>query len=136
MRRRGGGRVLTVSSMAARMSTPGEAAYSASKAALSTYLEALAGELWGGPVSFHLVYPALVDVTSEKDGDDELVRSSDGSTPIPAPVAARAIRRQLEEGVFECYLPAVMEDVVAGRALDVASAVEFMAGWYRNRASD
>ncbi len=131
MRARGTGHVVTISSMAARMSTPGEAPYAASKAALSAFFEALASELWGGPIRIHLVYPALIDLTPGVDGDDALAERSDGTTPIPAPVVARAIRRQLERGDFELYVPRTMHGVVAGRARDVHASVESMAGWYR-----
>jgi len=131
MRDRGSGRVVVVSSMAAPTSPPGEAPYAAAKSALSTYIEALAGELWGGPVSFHLVYPALIDLADGVDGDDELARTSDGATLIPAPVAARAIRGQLERGDLELYIPETMRAFVAGRSRDVAGAVEFMATLYR-----
>ena len=64
MRTRGAGHVLTLSSMAARMSSPGEAAYAAAKAALSAFFEALAGELWDSGIRFHLVYPALITHTA------------------------------------------------------------------------
>jgi len=134
MRERGSGHVVTISSMAARTSTPGESAYAAAKSALSAYVEALAAEQWFGPVGFHLVYPALIDVTSDEDGDDELAESSDGATPIPAPVMARALRRQLERGDFELYVPRTMQRFVAGRGRDVAKSVEFMAGLYRDGA--
>jgi short-subunit dehydrogenase len=130
MQARGSGRVCTVSSMAARMSTPGEAAYAASKAALSAYFEALAGELLGSGVSFHLVYPALIDLTGV-DGDDALARTTYGETFIPAPVLARAMRRQLETGDFELYMPHTMLPVVTRRAADVGAAVEFMGGLYQ-----
>lgn len=132
MRQRGGGHVVTVSSMAARTSTPGESAYAAAKSALTAYFEALAAEEWFAPVRFHLVYPALIDVTSDADGDDELAESSDGATPIPAAVMARALRRQLERGDFELYVPRTMQRFVAGRGHDVPKAVEFMAGLYRD----
>ncbi len=135
MRARGTGHVVAISSMAARMSTPGEAPYAASKAALSAFFEALAAELWSGPIHFHLVYPALIDLTPGVDGDDALAERSDGTTPIPAPVVARAIRRQLERGDFELYVPRTMHGVVAGRARDVRASVEFMAGWYRGGGS-
>jgi short-subunit dehydrogenase len=131
MTARGSGQVTVISSMAARTSTPGEAAYASAKSALSTYVEALAGELWGGPVRFHLVYPALIDLTEGVDGDDELARSSDGATPIPAPVAARAIRHQLESDEFELYIPETMRGFVAGRSRDVAGGIEFMAKLFR-----
>ena len=129
---RGEGHVVVVSSMAARTSTPGEAAYAAAKSALTAYFEALAAEQWFGPVRFHLVYPALIDVVSDADGDDELATSSTGATPIPAPVMARALRRQLERGDFELYVPRTMREFVAGRGRDVPGAVAFMAQLYRD----
>ena len=130
---RGAGRVVTISSMAARTSTPGEAAYAAAKAALSTYMEALASEYYDSPVRFHLVYPALIDVTSGLDGEDELAVSSTGADPIPAAVTARAIRRQVERGDLELYVPATMAEFVARRSTDVAGAVEFMGRWRREQ---
>jgi short-subunit dehydrogenase len=128
------GHVVTISSMAARTSTPGEAAYAGSKAGLSAFFEALAGELWDSGVRFHLVYPALIDLTPGVDGDDELAVSSNGSVHIPAPVCARAIRRQLQRDDFELYVPETMERFVAGRARDVSAAVAFMADLYRQGA--
>jgi short-subunit dehydrogenase len=128
---RGAGHVVVVSSMAARMSTPGEAAYAAAKAALSAYFEALAGELWDTPVRVHLVYPALIDVTPGVDGDDGLAATATGATRIPAPVLARDIRRQIEHDELELYMPYSMRGAVAERAGDVAKSVAFMAGWYQ-----
>jgi short-subunit dehydrogenase len=131
MQRRDDARVVVVSSMAARTSTPGEAAYAAAKSALSSFFEAWAGELAGGEVRFHLVYPALIEITSDADGDDALAVSSNGATPIPAPVCARAIRRGVDAGDFEIYVPQPMHDWVANRAHDVAGAVSFMGSLYQ-----
>jgi short-subunit dehydrogenase len=132
LRRRGNAHVVTLSSMAARMSTPGEAAYGATKAALASYFEALAGELWDEDVHFHLVYPALIDLTPGVDGDDTLADTTFGNVRIPAPVLARDILGQIERGDLELYMPHTMKDQVAKRAQDVQGAVEFMAGWYRS----
>lgn len=128
---RGSGRVVSISSMAARMSTPGEAPYSASKAALSAYIEALAAEMWESPVRFMLVYPALIEVLSGLDGDDELAISGDGIATIPAPVTARAIMRGIEDDDFELYIPKTMHGVVAGRANNVVAMVELMAAMHK-----
>ena len=128
---RGGGHVVVVSSMAARMSTPGEAAYAAAKAALTAYFEALAGELWDSSVRFHLVYPALIDVTPGVDGDDGMAATATGATRIPAPVLARDIRRQMERDELELYMPYSMRQAVAERATDTAKSVAFMAGWFQ-----
>jgi short-subunit dehydrogenase len=132
MQRQGDARVVVISSMAARTSTPGEAAYTAAKSALSSFFEAWAGELIEGTVRFHLVYPALIEVTSDADGDDELAVSSNGATEIPAPVCARAIRRGVDAGDFEIYVPHTMKGWVADRARDVAGAVSFMGSLYQD----
>ncbi len=131
MRARGSGQILTLSSMAARMSTPGEAAYAAPKAALTAWFEALAGELWDSGITVHLVYPALIDVQTDADGDDALAETPNVATNIPAPVCARAIRRQLERGDLELYVPTPARDAVVQRALDTRASVELMANWYR-----
>lgn len=131
MQRRGDGRVVVLSSMAARTSTPGEAAYAAAKSALTSFFEAWAGELAGGPIRFHLVYPALIEIISNADGDDALAVSSNGATPIPAPVCARAIRRGVDAGEFEIYVPQPMQGWVADRVRDVAGAVSFMGRLYQ-----
>ena len=60
-----------------------------------------------------------------------LLGAPDGATLIPAPVAARAIRRQLEGGAFELYIPEAMRGFVASRSRDVAGGIEFMAGLFR-----
>lgn len=131
---RGRGDVVVISSMAARTSTPGEAAYAAAKSAVTAYFEALAAELWLEPVRFHMVYPALIDVTTGRDGDDELAESSTGAEPIPAPVMARALRRAVERGDFELYVPRTMARFVAGRYRDVPKATDFLAQLYRDGA--
>jgi short-subunit dehydrogenase len=126
------GQVLTVSSMAARTSTPGEAAYAAAKSAVSVFMEAFAGELWDTGVTFHLVYPGLIDLTPGVDTDDAIADTSTGADRIPAPVLARAMRRQLETGDFELYMPYAMRAFATRRSRDIASSVEFMAGLYRS----
>ncbi len=131
---RGSGRVQTVASMAAKMSPPGEAAYAGAKAGLSVFFEALAAEHWGSGVSFHLVYPALIDLTPGVDGDDAIARTSFGADYIPAPVLARAMRRQLEDGGLELYMPHTQGPMVARRGHDVTAAVELMAELYANGA--
>src|SRR5207244_7687122 len=61
MIKRGGGRILTISSVAARFGPPREAAYSASKAALSAFMESLAVDLDGTAIKINLVNPGVID---------------------------------------------------------------------------
>ena len=57
---RGRGAVVNVSSDTGRAPSPGEAAYSASKAALSAFTEALAFDTEGKGVHLHVLYPGWV----------------------------------------------------------------------------
>ncbi|MBM3658095.1 MAG: SDR family NAD(P)-dependent oxidoreductase [Actinobacteria bacterium] len=98
----GSGHVVAVSSMAKQMSSPGESAYAATKAALSAWFEALATEEWTGGVRFHLVYPALIGLEPGVDADDSVADTSDSSEVIPAPVLARAMLRQVERDESSC----------------------------------
>ena len=58
---RGAGRIVNVSSVSATLSSPGEAAYDGSKAALTAFSEAMAVDLWQTGVKVLVVYPGLVD---------------------------------------------------------------------------
>jgi hypothetical protein len=78
------------------------------------------------------VYPGLIDLAPGVDTDDAIAETSTGAERIPAPVLARAMRRQLETGDFELYMPFAMRAFAARRARDIASSVEFMAGLYRS----
>ena len=131
MLERGSGAVVVVSSMAARVSSPGEAAYAAAKAALSTFFEALATEHSTSGVAFHLVYPALIDLTPGVDGDDSLADTPNGGDRVPAPVLARAIMRQVERGDLELYMPYVARDIAVSRAQNLADSMSMMAAWYQ-----
>ena len=54
---RGEGTIVNVSSIAALLGVPGEAAYDASKAALTAFSEAMAVDLWETGVKVMVVYP-------------------------------------------------------------------------------
>ena len=58
---RGSGRIVNVSSVAAPLSSPGESAYDASKAAIAVFSEAMAVDLWDSGVKVTVVYPGVVD---------------------------------------------------------------------------
>jgi NAD(P)-dependent dehydrogenase (short-subunit alcohol dehydrogenase family) len=133
MVQRGDGRVVVVSSMAKQMSSPGESAYAAAKAALSAYFEALATELWSSGVRFHLVYPALIEL-SGADGDDSLADTPNSGDLVPAPVLARAMMRQVERDELELFMPHSARNVVQARQRDLPASIEMMAAWYARGA--
>ena len=56
-----GGRIVFVSSVAARLSPPAEAAYAATKAAISAWAECMKVDLRDTDVEIHVVYPGVID---------------------------------------------------------------------------
>jgi short-subunit dehydrogenase len=135
MLERGRGQVLTVSSVGARLAPPAEAAYAASKAAVSAFFEAAAADLWYSGVTFHLMYPGLITV-SDDPFDADHARLHTGMEGLPASAVAVAVRKQLEEGTFEVYIPAEFGPMFARRAADVAANVAFTAEWARRQFGD
>ncbi|MFZ5569491.1 MAG: SDR family oxidoreductase [Thermodesulfobacteriota bacterium] len=59
--KRGSGHIVGVSSVAAFRGMPRSAAYSASKAGLAVYLEALRAELYGKNIDITVLYPGYID---------------------------------------------------------------------------
>ena len=123
MLERGSGRVVNLSSVAATLSSPGESAYSASKAALAVFSEAMAVDLWDRGVRVLVVYPGVVDT--------ELFTLPDND-PFTAPVEAITVDElvaevfdALERDAVEVYVPGYFKDFATGKANDVAG---FLAG--------
>jgi short-subunit dehydrogenase len=125
---RGGGRVINVSSVAATLSSPGEAAYDASKAALSVFSEAMAIDLWDDGVKVLVVYPGVVDTPLFTQPDND---------PFTAPVEFITVGELVQEtfaaldrDALEVYIPAYFKDIVTGKANNVegfvAGTVEYM----------
>ncbi|HUO49840.1 MAG TPA: SDR family NAD(P)-dependent oxidoreductase [Acidimicrobiales bacterium] len=114
----GHGRVVNVSSVAAVLSSPAEAAYSASKAALAVWSESLAVDLWDTGVHTMTVYPGVVDTELFTiPGNDPLLPGID---KIPVAEAVEAVLDGLRRGAVEVYVPAFFADLAAGKAANVA----------------
>ena len=125
---RGRGQIVNISSVAARLSPPTESAYAASKAALTAYFEAAAADLHLSGVSVHNVYPGWIRTSD--DPPDALHRDMEGEAPETVAVA---VRRQLEEGTFEIYVPDEFRELYASRAQDVGGFVAYSATWAQER---
>jgi NAD(P)-dependent dehydrogenase (short-subunit alcohol dehydrogenase family) len=84
---RGGGVVVNVSSDTGRAPSPGEAAYAASKAALSAFTEALSFDTEARGVHLHVLYPGWVPT--------EMTTGEGGAAAGPQP--PRIVRRSQEQ---------------------------------------
>jgi NAD(P)-dependent dehydrogenase (short-subunit alcohol dehydrogenase family) len=128
---RGEGHVVNISSVAARLGPPGEAAYAASKAALTAWSESMAVDLWDTGVRLHVVNPGIID--TELFGlpdNDPLVADIDA---LPPQAVADAIAEQLDADVFEIYVPDWFSGIAAEKAKDVGQFLAGSAAWTRQQ---
>lgn len=102
MRRRGRGRIVLISSLAAYYGLPLAPAYSASKAAIKAYGEGLGGALAGHGVKVTVVLPGFIR-TPMSDRDPRIK-----SFMLEAPAAARRISRGIERGKSRIAFPQPM----------------------------
>jgi short-subunit dehydrogenase len=100
---RGAGTIVNVSSLGGRLGIANEAAYSASKFALSGWSEALAADLAGTGVSVRLVLPGAIDteIWDQPDNDPPVY-----SGPlVPADEMAAGLVDCIDSDLFEHYIP-------------------------------
>jgi short-subunit dehydrogenase len=123
MLERGFGKIVNISSVAAVLSSPGETAYDASKAALSAFSEAMAIDLWDSGVKVLVVYPGVVDTELFSLPDNDPLVA--GVEAIPASEVASAVIEGLDNDQHQVYIPSYFEDIVAVKSSDLPG---FMAG--------
>lgn len=122
-------RIVNISSIAAKLSSPGECAYDASKAALSAFAESASIDLHETQVRFLTVYPGLVDteLIADRPGNDPHIR---GVETISPEEVATSVLQALTEGIPEVYVPAWFKDVILAKDQDLISylsgAAEFV----------
>jgi len=128
---RGSGTIVNISSIAAKLSAPGEAAYDATKAALTAFSEAMAVDLWDSGVKVMVVYPGVIDTELFTLPDNDIP-----DLPIPAEpvsVCVDAILAGLESGAAQVFVPEYFKDIAAGKEKDVAAFLEGTAGYLREQ---
>ncbi|WP_262403391.1 SDR family oxidoreductase [Actinomadura sp. CNU-125] len=134
---RGRGHLVAVGSVAARLGPPHEAAYAASKAALTAFWESMAVDLDGTGVRVHVVQPSLITGTELFDarpGDEEPLSDLSGALS-PQDVAA-AVLEMIGDGRFERYVPDWFDQMASGKAADVEAFVAGVKEWRRERLAE
>ena len=123
MLERGSGRVVNISSVAAPLSSPGEAAYSASKAALAVFSETMAVDLWDTGIKITVVYPGVVDTELFTLPDNDPFTG--GVEAISVDEAVGVILAGVASDTLSVYVPEYFAQFASGKAQDPAG---FLAG--------
>jgi short-subunit dehydrogenase len=118
-----GGVIVNVASMGGRLGIAHEAAYCASKFALSGWSEAMAIDLHGTNVAVRLIQPGPIDTDIwDREGEDAPLFDV---PKFPPDVVATGILEAIEGGGFERYLPD-LKAVVTGKDADIDSYIAGM----------
>jgi short-subunit dehydrogenase len=122
------GHIVNVSSVAAPLSSPGEAAYAASKAALAAFSESMAIDVWDQGIKMTVIYPGVVDTELFILPDNE--PSVAGVEPMAVAEFVDAVMEGLDAGAAEIYVPAWFSDIVVGKVQNLqgflSGAAEFV----------
>jgi short-subunit dehydrogenase len=128
---RGSGTIVNISSVAATLSAPGEAAYDASKAALTVFSEAMAVDLWENGIKVMVVYPGVIDTELFTLPDNDVPDLAVSAEPVS--VAVDAILAGLESGSAQVYVPEWFHGIAASKAQDVGKFLEGTAAYLREQ---
>jgi NAD(P)-dependent dehydrogenase (short-subunit alcohol dehydrogenase family) len=111
------GRVMNISSVAARLGPPIESAYAASKAAITAFTESMSVDLRDTGVLVHIVNPGVFDTELFQLPDNE-EGFHGGTDMLPVESIVEPILGALESGAIETYVPDWFKDVAAGKFAD------------------
>lgn len=127
------GRIVNVSSVAARLGPPAEAAYTASKAALTGWSESMQVDLGvaGHDVRVHVVNPGVIDTElfHLPDNDPSLAPLD----ALPTEAMVQPVLDALDQGTFEIYVPGWFADVVGNKFPDTGAFIAGSVAWARQQ---
>ncbi|MGH9024762.1 MAG: SDR family NAD(P)-dependent oxidoreductase [Acidimicrobiia bacterium] len=127
------GRIVNISSVAARLGPPREAAYAASKAALSVWSECLKVDLADTSVGVHIVNPGVIDTELFHLPDNEAM-VADEVEKLPVDTMVQPVLDQLDAGTFEIYVPEWFADIVDGKFPDTGAFLDGTIAWLRTKS--
>ena len=128
------GHIVNISSVAARLGPPGEAAYTASKAALTGFSESMQVDLGvaGHDVGVHVVNPGVIDTRlfHLPDNDPSLAAIE----ALPTSAMVEPVLRAIADGTFEIYVPDWFAAVVGSKFPDTGAFLAGTIAWAREQA--
>ena len=126
------GRIVFVSSVAARLSPPAEAAYAATKAAISAWAECMKVDLRDTEAKIHVVYPGVIDTELfQLPGNDPLPPT--GVEMLPVDAMVEPVLGAIETGQFEVSVPDWFNQIYEGKYKDVEAFLEGTIAFVRSQ---
>lgn len=127
------GRLMYVSSVAARLSPPGESAYSATKAAISAWAECIQVDLRDTTVKVHVLYPGVIDTELfHLPGNDPL--GTTGVEMLPVDAIVEPVMTMIEQDQLEVSVPDWFNGVYASKAGDVGGFLKGTIAFARSQS--
>src|SRR4029079_3770138 len=117
------GRIVYVSSVAARLSPPGESSYAATKAAISAWAECLQVDLRDTDVKIHVVYPGVIDTELSTLPDNDPLGNT-GVEMLPVGEMVEPVLGMIENDQLEVAVPDWFNGVFAGKYGNVQGFIE------------
>ena len=130
------GRIVNISSVAARLGPPAEAAYAASKAAVTAWSESMMVDLGtaGSKVRVHVVNPGVFDTELfHLPDNDDFVASIE---MLPVETIVDPILAMIDAGTFELYVPDWFAEIAANKAKDTGTFLAGSIAWGRQQAAE
>ena len=130
------GEIINISSVAARLSPPAEAAYAATKAAITAWSESMVVDLGiaGIALGVHVVNPGVFDTELF-----HLPNNDAFSSPVemlPTAAIVEPVLGLLGTAQFEIYVPAWFGDVVAHKFPDTTAYLQGNIAYGRSQANN
>ena len=126
------GRIVYVSSVAARLSPPAEAAYAATKAAISAWAECMKVDLRDTDVGVHVVYPGVIDTELFRLPDNDPLPQT-GVEMLPVDAIVEPVLGAIESGRFEVSVPDWFDRVFESKYKDVAAFLDGTIAFVRSQ---
>jgi short-subunit dehydrogenase len=130
---RDAGRIVNISSIAATISSPNEAAYDATKAALTAFSEAMAVDLWDTGVKVLIVYPGVIDTELFTLPDNDPLPA--GIDAVPVSELVTDVMAALRDERLQVYVPAWFGDLTTRKAADVEAFLAGSAAFVREQSA-
>jgi NAD(P)-dependent dehydrogenase (short-subunit alcohol dehydrogenase family) len=129
------GRIVFLSSVAARLAPPAEGAYAATKAAISAWAESMQVDLRDTGLKVHVVYPGIIDTELfQIPGNDPLPVS--GVEALPVDAIVEPVLTMIENDRFEIAVPEWFSGIMAGKYRDVGAFLEGTIAFVRSQSPD